>query len=222
MGLAQHTAQRRRNILRREDVPPDGVVDVMVEIGDPVGIMDDAPFHGVGFFLAGVAQNSIPHLHSQVQALTALFQPVHHPQALLVVGKAPGHHLPQRLFSGVAEGGVPQVMAQGDGLGQVLVEPQAPGHRAGDLGDLQGMGQPGAVMVPFRGQKHLGFVFQPAECLGMDDPVPIPHKTGAAGGFLLGRGPAPGCACQTSPFLQSALFQLFQSFSYHRASPPFI
>ena len=50
----------------------------------------------------------------------------------------------------MAERGMPQVVGQTDGLGQVLVQPQGPGDGSGDLGHLQGMGEPGAVVIPFR------------------------------------------------------------------------
>ena len=49
-------------------------------------------------------------------------QPVHHPQGLLVVAEAPLHNLVKHPLPRVAEGGVAQVVTQGDGLGQVLVE----------------------------------------------------------------------------------------------------
>jgi len=28
-------------------------------------------------------------------------------------------------------------------------------------------------MIPLRGQKNLGFMFQPAKCLAVNDPVPV-------------------------------------------------
>ena len=77
-----------------------------------------------------------------------------------------------------------QVMAQGDGLGQILVQVKAPGNGPGNAGHLQGMGHAGAVVVPFRLEKDLGLMHQPAEGFGVDDPVDIPLVTGAdlAGG----------------------------------------
>ena len=38
------------------------------------------------------------------------------------MGEAPGHDGVEQPLSGVAEGGVAQVVAQGDGLGQVLIQ----------------------------------------------------------------------------------------------------
>ena len=54
------------------------------------------------------------------------------------------------LFAGVAEGSVAQIVPQRDGLGQILVEPQRPGDGAGDARHLEGVRQPGAVVVALR------------------------------------------------------------------------
>ena len=82
-----------------------------------------------------------------------------------------------------------QVVAQGDGLGQVLVEEQGPGHGAGDPAHLQGVGHPGPVVVPLRLEEDLRLVLQAAEGLGIDDPVHIPLEGGADVALLLRPGP---------------------------------
>ena len=99
---------------------------------------------------------------------------------------------PQSHLPGMAEGRVPQVVTQGGGFGQILIQAQGPGHGAGDLGDLQRVGQAGAVMIPHRRQEHLGLVHQPPEGLTVDDPVPIPLVLGAQGGGVLGPLSPPG------------------------------
>ena len=66
------------------------------------------------------------------------------------MGKAARAQPVQRPLPRVAEGRVPQIMAQGDGLGQILVQAQGAGYRAGDLGDFQRVGQAGAVVVALR------------------------------------------------------------------------
>ena len=98
-------------------IPPRVVVDV----GDLVGQADHLALQGGGLLSPGVADDAVAHLPGEVQALALLLQPVHHPQGLLVVGEAPGHDGVEQPLSGVAEGGVAQVVAQGDGLSQVLV-----------------------------------------------------------------------------------------------------
>ena len=72
--------------------------------------------------------------------------------------EAAGIYAVQGPLPGVAEGGVAQVVAQGDGLGQVLVEQQRSGYGAGDAGDLQCVGKAGAVVVALGLQKHLGLM----------------------------------------------------------------
>jgi hypothetical protein len=72
-----------------------------------------------------------------------------------------------------------EVMGQRQCLGEVLVEPELPGQRAGDLRHLQRMGQPGAVMIAFMEHEDLGFVFQAAERGGMDHPVAVAPERAA-------------------------------------------
>ena len=97
-----------------------------------------------------MAQNTPADLVGEVQALPVLLQPVHHPQGLHVVLKAPGHDLVEDPLPGVAEGGVAQVVAVGRRLGQVLVELEAPGDGPGDADHLDGVGHAGAVVVALR------------------------------------------------------------------------
>jgi hypothetical protein len=56
-----------------------------------------------------------------------------------------GHEGVEAVFAGVAEGSVAQVVGQTDRLGQVFIAAQAAGQGAAELGDLDGVGQPGAV-----------------------------------------------------------------------------
>ena len=153
-----------------------------------VGNADRAPFHGAGPGPLCVGDDAVAHLPGKVQSFAVFFQHIHHPQALPVVGKAAGAELIQRPLPRMTEWGMPQVMAQGDGLGQVLVQAQGPGNGAGNLGHLQRVGQSGAVMVPFRREKDLGFLLQPPKRLAVDDPVPVPLEAGTA----WGRAPPAG------------------------------
>ena len=122
----------------------------MVDVGDLVGHPHDAALGRRGPNAFCVGDDAVAHLPGQVEALPVLLELVHHPQALHIVLEAAGRELIQRPFSGVAEGGVAKVVGEADGLGQVLVEPQRPGDGAGDLADLQRVGEPGAVVVPLR------------------------------------------------------------------------
>ncbi len=76
-------------------------------------------------------------------------------------------------------------MAEPNRLDQVLVEPERAGDRPGDLGDLQRVGQPGAVVIAERGDKHLGLVLEPAEWLGVDNSITIALEVGSHRQLLL-------------------------------------
>ena len=122
-----------------------------------------------GQLVPGVVADAVAHLPGEVEAPAVVLQHLHHPDALLVVLEAPAPSSSSisshDLLAGVAEGRVAQVVAERDGLGEVLVQPQRPGDGPGDAGHLQGVRQPGAVVVALRGDEHLGLVLQPAEDL---------------------------------------------------------
>ena len=95
-------------------------------------------------------------------------------------------HLVQDALPGVAEGGVTQVVAERDRLGQVFVQAQRPGHGPGDAGHLQGMREPGAVVVALGGDEDLGLVLETAERLAVDDAVAVALVGRAERAGLLG------------------------------------
>ena len=91
----------------------------------------------------------------------------------------------------MAEGRVAEVVRQGQRLGQILVEPKRAGQRAGDLADLDRVGQPGAEMIALVIDEDLGLVLEPAEGGGMDDPVAVALELAAGRRRRLGIEPAP-------------------------------
>ena len=70
-----------------------------------------------------MAYNAHANLIGQIQAHAVPFQNIHNPQTLLVVAEGLAQAVGQSRLSGVTERGVTQVVAHGDGLGQILVEP---------------------------------------------------------------------------------------------------
>lgn len=143
----------------------------------------------------------------QAEILVALFQTHGHRQALEIVLEAQvglecipvvnavqrtfktqgivlvvGHDLMEDPLTRMAERGVAQVMSQGNGLHQIDIQLQGFGNGPGDLGYLQGMGQPGALLVIHTGDEHLGFAGQAPEGRTVQHPVPVPHKLRAVGG----------------------------------------
>jgi hypothetical protein len=81
---------------------------------------------------------------------------------VLVVVKAPPRALLQgpveRLLADVAERRVAEVVAEPDRLGQVLVEPQRPCHRARDAARLERVGQPRPVVIALGRDEDLRLV----------------------------------------------------------------
>ena len=76
-------------------------------------------------------------------------------------------------------------MAKAHGLHEVFVEVQGSGYGAAYLGDLQGMGEAGDIVIAEGGDEDLGLVLKPAEGLGMNDSVAVALEVGAQGaGFL--------------------------------------
>jgi len=60
-----------------------------------------------------------------------------------------GHQFIERFLAGVAERRVAEVVGERDRLGQLGIETGARGRGAGDLTDLQRMGESGAEVVAF-------------------------------------------------------------------------
>ena len=151
----------------------------MRDVGDAVGRLDDLrleqrPQARIEIARAGVIVrrdvlgDGLAHFPGQVQAAelrVAALEDVHHAQAVEVVLEAavPLHQLAERVLAGVAERRVPQVVRERHGLGQVLVQVQEAGDRAGDLRHLDRVRQPRAVMVSLVVDEHLRLVLQAAE-----------------------------------------------------------
>ena len=81
-------------------------------------------------------------------------------------------------LAGVAEGRVAEVVAEPDRLGQVLVEAERPRDGAGDPAGLEGVGEPGPVVVALGGDEDLRLVLEAAERLRVDYPVAVALKRG--------------------------------------------
>ena len=158
----------------------------MVDVSNAVGKLDELTLKSSGNRRARVIDNGVSHLPAEVESLAVSLQLFHHAQALCIVGKGGVVALLQGGLARVSEGGVSQIVAQSGGLGQILVEAQSTRHDARDLGDLQRVGQTGAVMVARRGEEYLGLIHQPTEGLTMDDAVTVALKFTAHGAAVQG------------------------------------
>ena len=108
------------------------------------------------------------------------------------------------VLAGVAPGAVAAVVAEGDGLGEGDVEAAGPGDAGGHLGHLEGVGQPGPLVVVGE-DEHLGLAGQPPEGRGVQDPVAVALEAGPPRVGLLGPQPVAGAAGPGRPGGQLAV-----------------
>jgi hypothetical protein len=101
------------------------------------------------------------------------------------------HQFIERLFAGMAERRMAEIMNQCHALGQILVQLESPGQRPGDLRHFDGVGQPGAVVVALMGNEDLGLVLEPPERRGVDDAVPVTLEFGPGRTDRFSDQPAP-------------------------------
>ncbi len=189
-----------------EEAGAQPVVDVMVVVGDVVGERGDLRFWpGIGVepqsvlpvifgdrgrhrpLDAGPAQRTVvldgaferlPRQIEPVELGIGAFEAGQDAQRLVVVREAAkGLHLGiERVFAGMAERGVAEVMREANRLGEVLVEAERARGCAGDLGDFEAVGQPRAEMVALVIDEDLGLVLQPAKRRRMDDAIAVALK----------------------------------------------
>ena len=159
-----------QQFLQRHQAQFHGVVGVVGVVGDRVGGIDHLRFQQRGRRPAVAAAGglAIEHLARKVQprkAGVAGFEQLHDPQRLGVVGEAPrvGQQFVERVLARMAQRWMADIVGQRQGLHQILIEPQRPGERAGDVGHLQRVRETAAVVIAMVAGEDLRLVGQPAE-----------------------------------------------------------
>ena len=206
--LAQHGPQMAREDrhlgeLRHVEQPgTHAVIHVVVVIGDFVREVGDLclqrrapPFHEALPHIAeltrvpdrAMLQDPLARLESKVQSVeggVALFQHIHHAQALeVVLEPAVGPHACiERILAGVTERRMAKVVGERNGFGQVFIEPQAARDRSRYLRHLEAVREAGAEQIAFVVDEDLGLVLQAAEGSRMDDAVTIALVVAPASG----------------------------------------
>src|SRR5687768_16550056 len=94
----------------------------------------------------------------------------------------------------MSERRVAEVVRQRERLGQVLIETERAGERAGDLGDFQRVRQASAVVVALMEHEYLRFMLEAAERGRMDDPVSVASECTPAGAGPLRKQPSVALA----------------------------
>ena len=190
------------------------VVDVVVDVGDAIGEAHELGLEGRRHRRGPrVVHDAVAHLPREVEPGTVVLEVLDDAQRLLVVAERPPEEGRERLLAEVAEGRVAQVVAERDGLGEVLVEAQGARARAGDLRDVERMGEPHTVVVALGRQEHLGLVLAAAgtpwraRC-GRGH---AGRRCGCGRGARRGRGPwsrRPAPRGATTPRVRAARFAL--------------
>ena len=97
VGSAEHVRDLARDVGIGQDPGAHGVVDVVVDIGDLVGLADDLPLKRLRqTAVTAMAEDAHAHLVGRVQPCPSFFEDVHHTQRLFVVAEGSARHLRER------------------------------------------------------------------------------------------------------------------------------
>ena len=119
------------------------------------------------------------------------------------------HQTVEFALARMAKGGMTEIMGKSNRLGEILIESECSRHRATDRGNLNGMRQAGAVVIPFAIEEDLRLAIQTAEGGAMDDAISVSLKAGAKGMFRFGSVATSALAGLLSVGSQKGLAQLF-------------
>ena len=189
------------DVLDLEEAGLDSVVEVGGEVGDLVGEVDDLGLERgalaeevggefgvlVGAVVAGVLDDAFADAEGEVEAAVggvALLEVLDDAEGVEVVVEAAAvalEALVEGAFAGVAEGRVADVVDQGEGLGEVLVEAEGGGGGTGYLGDLHGVGEAAAEVVGGAAGEDLGLAGEAAKGPGLDDALAVALEGGSSG-----------------------------------------
>ena len=129
--------------------------------------------------VARVLDDPFAHAESEVEAAPgriALFEPRDDAEGVEIVVETEAI-LPQcgveGFFAGVAEGGMTDVVGEGESFSEFAVQAEGCGESAGDLGDFKSVGEAAAEMVSGEvageAREDLGLSRQPAEGAGVEN-----------------------------------------------------
>src|SRR5207253_6049488 len=127
---------------------------------------------------AGVLQDPVADFLREIETAPVALERFDDAQRVLVVAEtvppALAQQLVERLFAGVPERRVAEIVTEPDRLDEVLVEAQCTGDPTRDSRRLERVREPRAEVVALGVDEDLRLVSQPPERLGVDDPVAVP------------------------------------------------
>jgi hypothetical protein len=157
------------------------------------GMFAQAWMNQSAIMLPEALKNLVGQIESRLLGVT-LLECLDHAEALVVMVESAMifHQTVQSFLAGMSERGVSEIVGQSDGLSQILVETEGAGHSTADRGDLYGVGQARAVMIPLAVQEDLRLSIKSAKGGAVHDPVPISLEAGSERVLLLVTNPSRG------------------------------
>jgi len=132
----------------------------------------------VGF--AVVAEDTVQDLEGKIEAFAPFLRPLQEPDALNTVEKGPDAmslaELGEDALTIMTEGGVADVVSQGDGFEEILVQTEITTDGTSDLGEELDVQNPMTDVLMLDEVKDLGFVDITGISLGMEDAVGVYGK----------------------------------------------
>src|SRR5262249_28244911 len=129
-GRPEQSDLLAREVGLREHAGANRVVDVVVDVRDPIDETYDLSFERRRLLRPGVRDDPVAPLPREVEPAPVALEHLDDPQRLLVVPEAAPEALlealVERLLARVAEGRVAEVVAEADRLDEILVQPQRP------------------------------------------------------------------------------------------------
>ena len=118
---------------------------------------------------------------------------------------------------------VTKVMAERYCFNKIFIQTERSRDSSCKTAYLQRVCEACTVMVTFRTEENLRFMFEASEGLGMGNTVDISLETGADGAFLFFNTAAVGCVCENTIGTDQNMFQFFPFFSGtgHCSTPSF-
>jgi len=194
------------DVVDGEDFGFDAVVKVGGEPGDLVGPVDELSLERRAFVeeirgelgmigggvVAGVLDDAFAHGEGEIEAAEvemAVLKKLDDAEGVEIVVEAEAvlaERVVEGALAGVAEGGMADVVGEGEGFGEVLIEAEGAGGGAGDLGDFEGVGEAAAEMVGGALGEDLGFAGEAAKGAGVEDAADVALEGGAVGMGRLG------------------------------------
>ena len=89
--LPQHLQAVRRQFKGLQDSGAQGIIQIVIQIRNPIGTADALPLQRCGKLLAGVTEDAVAHLPRQVQPVSVVLQRLDAAPRLLVVPEAFRH-----------------------------------------------------------------------------------------------------------------------------------